>query len=158
MTSTELIAHARTFLYVREKTANSSPEIDAWLHRVGQPPGVSWCAAFAFSMVKDVDPTNPLRPSASALHLLANNLSLQVKLNDLQPGDIVIYDEGEGLGHVAIATNVVVVNDQLGAFDTIAGNTSADGKSRNGDRVAEHEASLEKLAGILRVCSELLIS
>ncbi len=159
MQPVELIAHARKFLYVREVTPNTGPEINGWLQRVGQPPGKSWCAAFAYCMVKDVEPSNPLKPSASALHLLEYNKHAQIaSIDDLQPGDIVIYDHGKGEGHAAIATNVTKVGGKLAAFDTIAGNTSADGKSRNGDRVAEHDAELERFAGALRVCSEPLLS
>jgi hypothetical protein len=66
---------------------------------------------------------------------------------------LVIYDEGHGLGHVAIATGVVLVGGQLVSMNAIAGNTSADGKSRNGTMVGEHEVSLERIAGILRVCN-----
>lgn len=155
MTSTELIAHARSFLYVRETGPNvGDPEISDWQSRLGCKPGDSYCACFACCMVRDLDPGNPLKPSASALHLYSNNPTLQIKsLDDLQPGDILIWDHGKGKGHAAIATQTTKVAGKLAAADAIAGNTSADGKSANGDRVAEHDVPLEKLVGALRVCN-----
>ena len=159
MTGTELVAHARSFLHVRETAPNvGDPEISGWQKRLGCKPGDSYCACFACCMVEDLDPGNPLKPSASALHLLAHNPGLRVATDDMQPGDILIYDHGAGKGHVAIATQTIRISGKLASFDTIAGNTSADGKSSNGDRVAEHEASFDRLAGVLRVCSEPLLS
>ena len=64
MDPSELIARARTFLYVRELQPNRSPEIDQWLARLHRPPGESYCAAFACCMVLDVDQQSPLVPSA----------------------------------------------------------------------------------------------
>lgn len=154
MTAEELIAHARSFLYVRETAPNEGPEVDGWLHRLGLPPGKSWCAAFASCMVRDVDPGNALKQSASSLHLLSNNPGLKIEsLDDLQPGDIVVWDHGEGTGHTAIATQTTKVTGKLMYFSAIAGNTSADGKSANGDRVAEHDVPLDRFAGALRVCN-----
>lgn len=154
MNSTDLIAHARSFLHVREVTPNSSPEINGWQARLGCAPGDNYCACFACCMVQDVDPGNPLKHSASSLHLLANNPNLLVRdINDLQPGDIVVWDHGKGTGHTAIATQTTKVMGELLYLSAIAGNTSADGKSANGDRVAEHDVPLERFAGALRVCN-----
>lgn len=151
MTPEDLIAHARSFEFVRETAPNSSPEIDRWLARLGLPPGNSWCAAYACCMVLDLDPHTQLKASAGALALLAKNQPLRVQTP--QPGDIVVWDHGHGLGHVAIVTSVVRVGGAVGGLTAIAGNTSADGASRNGDRVAEHEVSLQNVAGYLRVCA-----
>ena len=155
MTSEDLIAHARSFLHVRETGPNvGEPEILGWQTRLGCEPGDSYCACFTCCMVRDIDPGNPLKLSASALHLYSNNPALQIKsLDDLQPGDIVVWDHGSGKGHVAIATATTKVMGKLLYFSAIAGNTSADGKSANGDRVAEHDVPLDRLVGALRVCN-----
>lgn len=150
MTAEELIAHCRRFLFVREIAPNSSPEIDRWLARFGLAPGASWCAVYACSMVLDLDPLTKLKTSAGALALLAKNAPIVV--HDPQPGDIMVWDHGHGLGHVAVVTGVVRVGGVVASVTAIAGNTSADGVSRNGDRVAEHEVSLDHVAGYLRVC------
>ena len=149
MTSTDLIATARKYLYVRETAPNSGPHIDEWLAAVGCKSGDSWCAAYACAMVRETNPRFKFHPSASALHLLANNPNLITF--DPRPGDLVVYDHGHGVGHVAILTATTTVDGRLAYATTIAGNTSADGKSRNGDRVAEHDADLERVAGVIRV-------
>jgi len=105
-------------------------------------------------MVFDLDPHTALKASASALHLLSENQHLVVPFEEVQPGDVLIEDHGGGLGHVSIVTDVVRVDGKVAGLSTIAGNTSADGHSRNGDRVAEHPHDLPdpRIAGVLRVC------
>jgi cell wall-associated NlpC family hydrolase len=103
-------------------------------------------------MVFSQDRATTLRKSASAMHLLEYNQHLLTL--DPKPGDLVIWDHGKGLGHVGILTGTTHINGTLTSIDVIAGNTSEDGKSRNGDRVAEHPCTLELIAGYLRVCSQ----
>jgi hypothetical protein len=105
-------------------------------------------------MVLGLDPPTQLTPSASALSLLERNPHLVV--GEPQPGDLAVWchDPVKHLGHVGIITSVVRIDGKVVSLIVIAGNTSADGRSRNGDRVAEHEASLDKLAGYVRVCAQ----
>ncbi len=78
-------------------------------------------------------------------------------VTDPQPGDVIIWnhtvDPAKPQGHVAILTEVVKVDGAVAALAGIAGNTSADGASRNGDRVAEHPVSYPdpRIAGYLRI-------
>jgi hypothetical protein len=154
MTDLELIATARRYLDVRETSTNAGPHIDDWLRAVGCNPGVSWCAAAVCAWIAETDPKNTFHRSASALSLLERNLAIVI--NDPQPGDVVVWshDPVKHLGHTGIITSTINVDGKLASIVVIAGNTSADGQSRNGDRVAEHECSLDKVAGYLRVCTQ----
>ena len=144
-----IVATARQYQGTVEDppNSNSGTLIDGWLAYVHQPPGVSWCSGFACSMVHESRvalglPALQFKISASALHLLAINEAL--KTEDPQAGDLIIFDHGHGLGHVAIKT---------GPSTSIAGNTSPDGKSRQGTGVYEHAYDVNdpKIAGYIRV-------
>lgn len=147
----QIIVEARKYLGTVEQppgsNSNSGPDIDQWLAYVHQPPGQSYCSAYACSMVHNARLALGLdnlqfKISASALHLLDINAAL--KTDSPEPGDLVVFDHGKGLGHVAIIT---------GPGTSIAGNTSPDGKSRQGTGVYEHsyEPADPKIAGYLRV-------
>lgn len=147
----QIVACARRYQGTVEQppgsNSNSGPEINQWLAFVHQPPGASYCAAFACSMVRDARvalgiESIAFKKSASALHLLELNANLIT--TDPQPGDLVIFDHGHGLGHVALVT---------GPGTSIAGNTSPDGKSRNGTGVFEHsyDPADPKIAGYISV-------
>jgi hypothetical protein len=131
---------------------NDGPEIREWLLRRGIHQPAPWCAAFACAMVQDAYHALGIVPelhySAGALRLLALNEALRTWEPDA--GDLVVWDHGGGLGHVGIVTDVSLLPV---SFDAISGNTSADGHSRNGDRVAERVVLLPvaQLAGYLRV-------
>ncbi len=146
-----IVATARKYRGVVEQppgsNSNSGPEIDQWLAFVHCSPGESYCAAFACSVVHEARTDIAMGPlqfkkSASALHLLELNADL--KTDDAQPGDLIVFDHGQGRGHVAIKT---------GPNTSIAGNTSPDGKSRNGTGVFEHEYDPgdPKIVGHIRV-------
>lgn len=148
MTPEALIRTARSYDGQRESKPNSSPLIDHWLAGVGEPPGEPWCAAFACACVFETDPTLAFFKSASALHLLVRNPDRVI--SDPEPGALVVWDHGHGKGHVGIITGV-----NGPTFDAIAGNTSEDGRAREGVMVAEHTFSVDdpKIAGFIRVCT-----
>lgn len=157
MKGVELIAKCREHEGETEARRNSSPKIDGWLRFVGQPPGVSWCAAYTCSMIHETDPSVEFHKTASAMKFLELNAHLRVTLQEARPGDVVIWDHGNGKGHIAVMTGTTKFNDQLTEFAAIAGNTSKDGKSREGTMVKEHDgfdATDSRIAGVVRVCSE----
>jgi len=131
---------------------NDGPEIREWLARRGIMRPAEWCAASACAWIEDaaraLNIVLKLRRSAGSLRLLELNPDLIVEAP--QPGDIMIEDHGKGKGHVRIVTDVHLLPV---SFDAISGNTSADGHSRNGDRVAERVVMLPvaQLAGYLRI-------
>lgn len=139
---TAFVATARKYAWARETGPNTDGGgfVDQCLAALGLPPGNSWCAAAVCWWVKEtcdrLGVKVEFRRSARALGLLEKNPGLVVA--NPQPGDLVVWDHGGGLGHVAVLTDIVKVAGALAALAAIAGNTSADGHSRNGDRVAEH--------------------
>lgn len=146
-----IVATARKYEGVVEQppgsNSNTGPYINDWLAFVNQPPGQSYCAAFACSVVHEARTDLAMGPlqfkkSASALKLLEINKDLLT--TDPQPGDLVIFRHERGLGHVGIVTAPGVY---------ISGNTSPDGKSRNGTGVFEHAYDVNdpRIAGYLRI-------
>jgi hypothetical protein len=131
---------------------NDGPEIREWLARRGIMRPAEWCAASACAWIEDAARALrivlKLRRSAGSLRLLELNPGLVVSVP--QPGDLMIEDHGNGKGHTRIVTEAALLPVSL---DAISGNTSADGHSRNGDRVAERVVMLPNplLAGYLRV-------
>lgn len=131
-----IVEIARQFLYVREAQAegqNRGLRVEAVQHWSGGQTGDSWCMEFVW-MVLDIfyqgrcpfdrmQSCEAMRQLASAKGWITNNP---------QPGDLFLYINDQGLAHhVGFVTQ---------AFPLIglAGNTSEDGISANGDRVAEH--------------------
>jgi hypothetical protein len=131
---------------------NDGPEIREWLLRRGIDRPASWCGASACAWIEDAAAalriTLRLRRSAGALRLLELNPDLIIPI--AEPGCLLIEDHGKGKGHVRIVTDVSLLPVSL---DAISGNTSADGHSSNGDRVAERVVGLPSplLAGYIRV-------
>jgi hypothetical protein len=145
----QIVKTARSYQHVVEDPlgSNSGPLIDHWQAFVGAHPGDPWCAGFACSVVHEarlLERMGPLefKRSSGALRLLAINSALVT--TDPQPGDLIIWNHGNGKGHVSIKT---------GDATHIAGNTSPDGKSRQGTGVYEHEYDPQdpKIAGYIRV-------
>jgi hypothetical protein len=155
---TALVATARKYLYVRETAGpnmDGGGPIDKWLAAVGCAPGASWCAAAACGWVHEtaqgLNVTVNWHNSASALALISRNPSFVVK--DPTPGAFIVWDHGHGLGHIALLTDVVSVNGVPGGLMAIAGNTSPDGKSREGTGVFEHDVTYPdaRIAGYLLI-------
>ena len=122
---------ARQFLFVREVPQNKGQRVEAIQRWSGGQPGDSWCCEFA-TMILDIcfQGNSPI----PRLQAVKNVAALAVKNNwftdNPQKDDLFIYVDDNGIPH------------HIGIFTTgwngIAGNTSADGTSTNGDRVAEH--------------------
>jgi len=131
MTLTEL---ARKFLFVRELAGNTGARVEAIQRWSGGEKGQSWCAYFA-TMLLDIhfEGHAPIPRTGSCDEILTlaakNNWLADVPHVD----DLYLYvRDGTDAHHVGIVTDVV--GDQ---FKGLSGNTSADGLSSNGDRVAE---------------------
>jgi hypothetical protein len=123
----------RLFLFVREAGQNHGLRVEAIQHWGGGQPGDSWCAwllTMVFDLFYQGRSRLPRGGSTEAIHQLAIREGWIV--TDPQPGDVVISLNADGLAHhIALVTVVQPLT-------AIAGNTSADGRSANGDRVAEH--------------------
>lgn len=136
----DVVEIARQFLFVREAAEqNTGQRVEAIQHWCGGQRGESWCCYFA-TMVLDIafqgSAPIPRQGSCEAVHQLA-------KTNDWlvdRPieGDLFVRLRPDGTAHHI----GIVTTDGNG----IAGNTSADGTSSNGDRVAEHPIGTGSIA------------
>ena len=127
---------ARQFLFVREAGPNTGQRVEAIQHWSGGNAGDSWCCEFA-TMVLDIcfqgaAPIPRLQSCQDVYYIAKKNGWLTTSpVKD----DIGLYvDDNDHAHHIFIVT-------ADGGTPGIAGNTSADGTSSNGDRCAEHAIS-----------------
>lgn len=127
---------ARLFLFLRESGQNLGQRVEAVQKWSGGAPGDSWCAEFA-TMILDIcfqgsPPIGRLRACQDIYNLaIKNDWLTTAPVKD----DLYLYvNDANHAYHIGIVT-------VDGASIGIAGNTSADGTSSNGDRVAEHGIS-----------------
>lgn len=125
---------ARQFLYLREAAPNRGQRVEAVQKWCGGQPGDSWCCDFA-TMVLDMcfqgNAPIPRGGRVQDVYDLANKNGWMTSTP--ANNDIFIYvNDVDHAHHIGFVTFPGV---------GIAGNTSADGKSSNGDRVAEHSIS-----------------
>jgi hypothetical protein len=139
LTATAL-ARARSFIGVREVGGNNrGPEVEAWLARVGLPPGNAWCMAFAWCCVDDacraLQLPNPIRPCASVVRMW-NALPDNCKLTEPALGVWAFHHDSANpaLGHVEFIDDLDPT--EKGTY-TIGGNTNSEG-SRTGGGVWRH--------------------
>lgn len=127
---------ARQFLYVREAQSvgqNRGIRVEAIQHWAGGQQADSWCMEFVWMVLDIAHQGNPpfgRMQACEELHHLARQQKWIVPLPAV--GDIVLTVNTAGHAHhVGIVTGTQPLT-------SIAGNTSSDGSSSNGDRVAEH--------------------
>ena len=131
------LAIARLFLFVRESGDNRGLRVEAIQHWSTGQPGDSWCCEFA-TMVLDLlfQGAAPIlrQGSCESVRQLATQRGWITTTPS--PGDLFLrLHPDTGLAH---HIGFYVETNADGSIGTIAGNTSADGTSANGDRVAEH--------------------
>jgi hypothetical protein len=137
----EPVSTARMFLYLREVAANHGLRIEGVQHWGCGQFGDSWCGLFAIGFILDIcfQGNSPFPRTtdinASTVAALAYARAQGWVTDTPAVGDLVFSVLEDGTPHhVAICSS-------LEPFETIAGNTSEDGVSANGDRVAEHPVS-----------------
>lgn len=128
---------ARLFLFVREVGGQN---MGVWVNMIqkltGNAGGDSWCASFV-SLVLGLSfsGVNPLPRTASCDVILEMARAKGWLTNTPSVGDVFLrLHTPTDAHHTGFVTEV---HDD-GGIGTIAGNTSEDGVSSNGDRVAEH--------------------
>lgn len=149
---------ARLFLFVRELEGqnNRGLRVEAIQHWSRGQFGDSWCDEF-IQMVLDIayagDSPFPretdIDDACEATLAYAQNQGWVLPAEEQPtPGDLVVFlDEELRAHHIAMYTGQLTPEGHsLGPLPSpeycvIAGNTSADGASHNGDRVAEHAVS-----------------
>jgi hypothetical protein len=131
-TAQEVVALARKFLFVREAGQNRGQRVEAIQRWCGGAIGDSWCAYFA-TMVLDLafQGNSPIPREGACGVIYANAKAKGWVTHTPEVGDLFLYvDAADHAHHVGIVTGIAPLTG-------IAGNTSEDGKSPNGDRVAE---------------------
>lgn len=123
---------ARQYLFVREAAPNKGQRVEGIQKWSGGLAGQSWCCYFA-TMVLDIcfqgNSPIPRLGACQDVYNLAKQKGWLV--NVPQKDDIFLYVNEQDHAH-----HIGFITDEKG--NGIAGNTSADGTSSNGDRVAEH--------------------
>lgn len=131
---------ARQWTFVREVGGQNKGLGPSIFQRfTGNAPGDSWCASFAsFILYQAFEGKQPLFASASTNALLTEARQQGWLTAAPEIGDLFFYVHADtGLPHhVGFVTRITPGSTH--PYDGIAGNTSADGVSSNGDRVAEH--------------------
>lgn len=125
---------ARQFLFVREAGPNKGQRVEAIQHWSGGIAGASWCAYFATMILDICFEGNAPIPRLGACQDVYNMAKAKGWLvTDPEKDDIfLLVNDVDHAHHVGFVTE---------NGNGIAGNTSADGTSSNGDRVAEHGLS-----------------
>lgn len=146
-TSAEIIAIARLFLFVREAGQNQGQRVNAIQRWSGGFPGDSWCALWV-TMVLDIafQGGSPI-PRESVCQLIYEQAQAKGWVTETPAaGDLFLFvNAADHAHHVGIVTRV----DGTTVYG-IAGNTSADGTSNNGDRVAERPVRATVFVGYPR--------
>lgn len=141
-----IIPIARLYLYFREArnpdgtTSNRGLRVEAVQHMANGAFGDSWCMEalwdwldFFFANAEDAG--IPRQQSVQSFREFCQGKGWQIDLARVQPGDVVVSVDANNHGHhIALVTVMTPLT-------AIAGNTSADGISSNGDRCAEHPIS-----------------
>jgi hypothetical protein len=136
-----LVQIMRLFLFVREVGGpNKGVWVGLFQSYTGNKAGDSWCASFlCFCLSIFYKGLSPFAKTASCDVLREQMIRLAKRVRAPQPGDVFFYMNGTDAHHVGVVAEIRAVN---GATDEmvigIAGNTSKDGRSSNGDGVYEH--------------------
>jgi hypothetical protein len=129
-----LVELARQFLFVRELPENRGQRVEAIQRWCGGKPGDSWCADFA-TMLLDIHfgGQSPIPRTSSCDELLEIAIKRGWIADAPHVGDLYLFVRlPSDAHHVGIVCDV-----SAAGFSGLSGNTSADGSSSNGDRVAE---------------------
>lgn len=148
--SLKAIEIATTQLHEDEKPhgSNWGEPVKTYLASVGIDFPASWCLAFVYwCFLKAADALHTITPLVKTGGVLrAWNEAASHHAATPEPGDIVIFDHGHGLGHTGIVVEVIGSD-----FKTIEGNTNNDG-SREGYEVEYKKRNMndKSLKGFLR--------
>jgi hypothetical protein len=118
--------------------------------------GVSWCAIWvSWVFARSGHPLPRLQSDKGFSGVVlgfkaAQKVGLTVLNTDGQPGDIFCHNSGGGKGHTGIIVKVNKIGDTVVSYDTIEGNSNANG-SRTGGSVVKYQRSVSYInLGIIR--------
>ena len=141
----DIVDIARLFLFVREAGPNRGLRVESIQHWSQGQFGDSWCAEWATMVLDLAFQGNSPIPRQGGAQGIRDLCTANGWITDSPSvGDLYFYVDGnDHAHHIGILTQL---NPMLG----IAGNTSADGTSSNGDRVAEHPITASHFAAYPR--------
>ena len=146
MSRTEDILYlARKFLFVRETKPNHGHWVELFQLHAGGQPGDSWCAAFVsfiLAVAYGGYMKAPLPRTMSCDVLLDAGRAAGWLSSVPEVGDVFLYLHNPVDAH---HTGLITEVKDDGTVIGIAGNTSSDGKSSNGDGVYEHAIDTSKI-------------
>ncbi|WP_267436299.1 CHAP domain-containing protein [Erwinia psidii] len=135
------IASSQTGVSEKPRGSNSGPEVMRYLKTVGINFPAAWCAAFVVWCHPEAGITGISR-TGGVLDMW--NRSKEYRVTSPQPGDVMIIDFGEGVGHTGIVLSV-----DGDVIKTIEGNTNESG-GREGYAVFSKTRSASWCKGFLR--------
>lgn len=134
--SDSIVAIARLFLHVREAGGqNCGQRVEAIQRWSGGVKGQSWCAYYATMVLDLAFGGNSPIPRLGACEDIYDLAKAKGWVTETPAtGDLFLYVDGSDHAHHV----GFVVGVSFAEVDGIAGNTSKDGISNNGDGVYEH--------------------
>lgn len=136
---------ARQFSYVREATGpqNTGQRVEAIQKWSGGLVGQSYCCHFATMILDICFQGNAPIPRLGACQDVYNIAKQNGWITDSpNVDDLFLYvNTDDHAHHIGIVTGVQKLSGKVVSVSGIAGNTSPDGKSSNGDGVHEHDIS-----------------
>jgi hypothetical protein len=149
-----IIDFIRKFRFIREVGNNRGQRVEAIQHWSGgdAAEGLSWCADWA-TMMWDVwfEGKSPIDRTASCDVILEQARKKNMLTTTPNVGDLALrLNNPNDAHHVLIVTDVSKWSSEK-ILTMISGNTSEDGKSSNGDRVAERDDTIKDTSKIIFV-------
>lgn len=133
----------RNFTFLREAGQNKGQRVEAIQHWCGGTPGQSWCCYFiTFGLDVCYAGSAPIKRLGACQDVYdiakrgENGVRLLAQAETPLKDDLYLFVNDEGHAHhIGVVTTDTKYGDTI--FNGLAGNTSEDGKSSNGDRAAE---------------------
>lgn len=148
----ECLKIARSYVGMKEQGRNRGPLIDKFNRTAGVELGSPWCATSASYIIGQACyATGILRPLpgfASCARILqqARELGLVVAPSNCRPGDLFVYVNSDGTGHMGW----IASHPTEGKVTTLEGNTNPGGE-RDGDGFYERRRTVSGFDGVIRV-------
>lgn len=139
---------ARRFDFVREtQGANVGLWVNLFQRFTFNTDGDSWCCSFVCYCLDILfKGKSPLKKSGACqdIYRQAQAKGWIIPLADAQLDDVYLFvNDNDHAHHIGVVTGVGVGTTNAGKLYGIAGNTSKDGLSSNGDGVYEHELNVK---------------
>lgn len=164
-----LLAEAKKWLNIKETGPNKGPEVERFQKAVdGKASGESWCCAYVWYCILEVQKQNKLRfgtDLSSCLYKTEHVLTMwnlspkECRITAPIPGALIIWQHLDSLGQQTAKGHVGIINRVIDKtfVETIEGNTSNDAVVQDdGDGVYLLKRNYKQVTGTKRVVGFLL--